>query len=146
MHRKSVAGPGVVHWGRSARISQAILDTNFLGIQKTTQFTNFVPHQTTEAVLQQAELFAVFNHRSGLFFRGEASWDDQNNAGYVPSLPGDAFWQFNAFVGYRWLQRRAELRLGLLNITGQGYNMNPLNLYQELPLHRTITMRLQLHF
>jgi len=73
-------------------------------------------------------------------------WNGQDNAGYTPNLPGDGFWQFNAFAGCRFLHRRAELRLGLLNITGQNYNLNPLNLYAEYPLQRTFTMRLRLNF
>jgi len=30
------------------------------------------------------------------------------NSGYNPSLAGDSFWQFNAYVGYRFLQRRGQ--------------------------------------
>ena len=52
----------------------------------------------------------------------------------------------NAFVGYRFLHRKAELTLGLLNITDQNYNLNPLNLYDELPRSRTLALRLQLSF
>ncbi len=122
------------------------MNTNFIGMQSYTHFVNFVPRQTTEAVLQQAELFAVFNHPSGFFLRGEAAWNDQNNAGYVPALPGDTFCQLNAFAGYRFLKRKAELRLGLLNIAGQDYHLNPLNLHDEYPYQRTISMRLRLNF
>jgi hypothetical protein len=61
-------------------------------------------------------------------------------------LPGDDFWQFNAFAGYRLMHRKAELRLGLLNISGQDYNLNPLNLHQEYPHRRTLTVRLLLNF
>jgi Tfp pilus assembly protein PilF len=132
--------------GVQYRISQAILNTNFISVPNGIQFWHFVPRQTTEAVLQQVQLFAVFNHPSGFFLRAEALWNDQNNAGYTPSLPGDDFWQFNAFAGYRFLHRAAELRFGVLNIAGQDYNLNPLNLYQELPYKRTLAMRLQLNF
>ena len=56
------------------------------------------------------------------------------------------FWQLNAFVGYRFPHRKAELPLGLLNITGQNYNFNPLNLYNEMPRSRTLALSLQVNF
>ena len=67
-------------------------------------------------------------------------------AATIPGEPGDDFWQFNAFAGYRFLHRKAEVTLGLLNITDQNYNLNPLNLYNELPRTRTLALRLQLNF
>ena len=54
--------------------------------------------------------------------------------------------QITAFVGYRSPRRKAELSLGLLNITDQNYNLNPLNLYDELPRSRTLALSLRLNF
>lgn len=132
--------------GAQYRISQAILNNNFTDVPDGLLFVNFQPSQRTEAVLQQAELFAIYNHPSGFFARGEALWNDQNNGGYTSVLRSDDFWQFNVFAGCRFLHRRAELRLGLINIGGQDYNVNPLNLHQELPHQRTLTMRLRANF
>jgi Tfp pilus assembly protein PilF len=132
--------------GAQYRISQAALKSDFPDVPNDLVFDNFEPRQQTKAVLRQAELFVAFNHPSGFFARGEALWNDQNSGGYTPDLPGDAFWQFNAFVGYRFFHRAAELRVGLLNITGQDYRLNPLNLYQEFPYQRTLTVRLRLNF
>jgi hypothetical protein len=36
--------------------------------------------------------------------------------------------------------------IGLLNIADQGYKLNPLNVYNELPLTRTLAARLQVYF
>jgi hypothetical protein len=132
--------------GAQYGISQAVLNNNFIDVSNRLRFVNFEPCQQTEAVLQQVELFAIFNHPSGLFLRGEASWNEQSNASYTPILPGNNFWQFNAFAGYRFFHCKAELRLGLLNIGGQGYNLNPLNLHEEYPHQRTFTIRLRLNF
>ena len=132
--------------GAEYGISQATLNNNFVDVPDGLRFANFVPRQQTEATLQQADLFAIYNHPSGFFIHGEALWNGQNNAGYTPNLPGEDFWQFNAFAGYRFLHRRAELRLGVLNIGGQDYNLNPLNLHEEYPHQRTFTMRLRLNF
>jgi outer membrane receptor for ferric coprogen and ferric-rhodotorulic acid len=96
--------------------------------------------------LQQLSLSAIYNHPCGFFARGEALWEAQSNNGYTPAEPGDDFWQFNALVGYRFPRRKAEVTLGLLNLTDQNYNLNPLNLYNELPRSRTLALRLQLSF
>jgi hypothetical protein len=92
------------------------------------------------------DLLVVYNHPCGFFVQPEAHWYAQNNSGYNPGEPGANFWQFNAFIGYRFPRRKAEITLGFLNITGQNYNLNPLNLYNELPRSRTLALRLQLSF
>ena len=96
--------------------------------------------------MQQLNFSAIYNHPCGFFAREEAQWYGQNNSGYTPGEPGADFWQFNAFVGYRFPRRKAQVTLGLLNLTGQNYNLNPLNLYNELPRTRTLALRLQLNF
>ncbi|MEI9962529.1 MAG: TonB-dependent receptor [Limisphaerales bacterium] len=131
--------------GGQYRISQALLDEDYPGTPNDpVRNYNFTPHQRLEAILQQVRLFAVLNHPSGFFARGEALWNGQNN--YSANLPDDYFWQFNAFVGWRFLQRKAEITVGLLNIGNQTYNLNPLNLHPELPQYRTLAMRLRLNF
>jgi outer membrane receptor protein involved in Fe transport len=81
-----------------------------------------------EATLHQLHLVAHYNHSCGFFARAGAIWSRQDNSGYTPARPGDDFWQFNLEAGYRFAQRRAELRVGLLNLTDQDYQLNPLNL------------------
>lgn len=103
-------------------------------------------NQNNQATLQQLDLSANFNHPSGLFGRFDALWFRQDNLGYSPDEPGDDFWQFNAYAGYRFLHRQAELQIGLLNITGQNYRLNPLNLYNELPRERTLSVLFNFYF
>jgi hypothetical protein len=88
----------------------------------------------------------LFNHPSGFFAGAEALWTLQRNEGYTPALAGADFWQFNAFVGYRFPGRHAEVRLALLNIADQDYRLNPLNLTAQLPRERTLVVRLDFHF
>ena len=106
---------------------------------------NFAPN-TQVSYLHQVNLFGLFNHSSGFFSQFEAIWSQQSNQGYSPDIPGDDFWQFNAFVGYRFFRRAAEVRLGILNITDQDYRLNPLNIYNELPRERTLAFRFRLNF
>lgn len=134
--------------GARYRISQAVLNDSYIDVPNFVPngFVNFQPRQRTKGVLQQLDLSAIYNHPSGFFSEGEALWFGQSNTGYAPGEPGDNFWQFNVFVGYRSPRRNAELVLGLLNLAGQNYNLNPLNNYNELPHDRTLTVRLRLNF
>jgi hypothetical protein len=88
----------------------------------------------------------VFNHRSGFFSKIEALWTAQSNDGYAVDLAGDNFWQFNAFVGYRFPRRIAEVQVGVLNIGNQDYHLNPLTLYSELPRSRTFFASFKFNF
>ena len=134
--------------GARYRLSQAVLNDSYIDVPNSLPngFVNFQPRQRTKGVLQQLDLSAIYNHPSGFFSEGEALWFGQSNTGYAPGEPGDNFWQFNVFVGYRSPRRNAELVLGLLNLAGQNYNLNPLNNYNELPHDRTLTVRLRLNF
>jgi outer membrane receptor protein involved in Fe transport len=87
-----------------------------------------------------------YNHPRGFLAQFQALWNLQSNQGYQPDEPGDEFWQLNAFVGYRFLHRKVEVRVGLLNLTDQDYRLEPLTLYSELPRERTFVARLQFHF
>ena len=131
----------------SYQVSQSVLKEYFTDVPDTSLGPGSIqPKQRQKGVLNQVDLLAVYNHPCGFYAQGEADWYGQNNSGYTPGEPGDSFWQLNAFVGYRFPRRRAEVALGLLNITGQNYNLNPLNLYNELPRNRTLALRLQMNF
>jgi tetratricopeptide (TPR) repeat protein len=134
--------------GARYRLTQAVLNDNFPNVPVSPSYITkpIAPGQRTDGVLQQLSLSAIYNHPCGFFARGEALWEAQSNNGYTPAEPGDDFWQFNALVGYRFPRRKAEVTLGLLNLTDQNYNLNPLNLYNELPRSRTLALRLQLSF
>ena len=122
-------------------INPAILATdplrNPLGIQ---------PNQTFDSVLNTVTLHANGNHPTGLFSMFDADWYHQNNSGFSPAEPGNDFWQFNAYAGYRMLHRRVEFTIGLLNLFDQNYSLEPLNLYNEMARNRTLLTRLRISF
>jgi len=99
--------------------------------------------QRVEGVLNNLNLFGIYNSPCGFFAEGQALWYAQNS---LKGEPGDDFWQFNAFAGYRFPRRRAEITLGLLNISGRNYKLNPLNIYSDLPRERTLAVRFSVHF
>jgi tetratricopeptide (TPR) repeat protein len=133
--------------GARYRLSNAELENRFPQIPATVpQFGGFRAEQNLEATLHQVNLFVLYNHPSGLFGGANAVWTQQSNRGYSPDLPGDDFWQFNLEAGWRFLRRRVEARVALLNLTGQDYMLNPLNLTSELPRERTLAMSLRFNF
>ena len=102
--------------------------------------------QDVSAKLHQLDLYCIYQHSCGFFSQFDALWSHQENSGYSPALPGDDFWQFNLYAGYRFWQRRAEAKIGLLNLADQDYRLNPLTLYNELPRGRELTVSLKFNF
>ena len=129
--------------GASYRVSRAELDQVLSEIP-----TSVLPtaSQDLEGILHQVRLYARFNHESGFYSQIESLWSQQSNRGYTPNIPGDDFWQFNAFAGYRFYQRRAQVQVGILNIADKDYQLNPLNLYQELPRERMFVASFRFNF
>ena len=129
--------------GTRYRLSRAELESEFAELP-----TALIPETRTEdrATLHQLNLFAIWQNAAGFFARGEGIWYAQNNESSTGSLPDDDFWHFNAVAGYRFPRRRAEIAVGLLNITDQDYRLNPLNSAIELPRGRTfmVSMRFNL--
>src|SRR5204863_3646010 len=90
-------------------------------------------NRTERAKLHQVQLQALYHHPSGVFARGEYRFLSQQNTGYSAARPGDSLGQINLFVGYRFPRQRAELTLGVLNLTDADYRLNSLTPYTELP-------------
>ena len=131
--------------GARYRLTEADLLGQFNDIPSSV-FGSDALDQDVTATLHQVYLYAIYQHRCGFFGQFDTIWSQQSNRGYSPDIPGDDFWQFNVYVGYRFLQRRAEARVGVLNLTDQDYQLNPLTLYNELPRERTLMVSLKLNF
>jgi len=88
------------------------------------------------STLQEGDAYLLFDHRSGIYAKLDAHWYGQRNDGFNPGEPYSSFFQENIYLGYRFLHRRAEMQLGILNLAGGDYDLNPLTVYQELPRKR----------
>ncbi len=128
--------------GSRYRLSEAELESRFPEVPQPGRSLD----RETRALLHQVNLFAIYNHPCGFFGQAQSLWTAQRNHGDDSTLANDSFWHFNVFVGYRFARRRAELALGLLNLTDQDYRLNPLNLHAELPRDRTFIVSLRLHY
>jgi len=71
-------------WSLGARykLSQAELETRFLDVP-----SDVIPRSRNRAVLNQLNLFAIYNHPSGFFAQAQSLWTAQNNHHYDPDLP-----------------------------------------------------------
>jgi Tfp pilus assembly protein PilF len=99
-----------------------------------------------EVIFHQARIYGMFNHTSGFFASCEANWLLQDTRTGPPEFLDEEIWQFNAWVGWRFAERRAEAAVGILNITDQDYRFNPLLAMRELTRERTFSARLRLLF
>ena len=131
--------------GASYRRSEADFESFLTDVPRNVPGAAGVNRDVT-AILHQVRLFANFNHPSGLFASVNGLWTQQSNQGYQPDIPGDDFWQLNLYAGWRFWRRHAEVRVGLLNVTDEDYQLNPLNLYNELPRDRTLAVNLKFYF
>ena len=123
------------------RFADAHHDTRFPDISNDVEFTILTPHEEIESVLHTVTAQANFNHRSGVFAVVNGTWYLQDIDGYSSALRGDDLFQFNSFLGYRFFRRKAEISIGLLNVTDQDYRLLPLNLHAALPRERTMYFR-----
>jgi Tfp pilus assembly protein PilF len=129
-------------FGVRYRLSHAALESRFANFPAT---STLPPRTDDEAVLHQVGLSGLYQHPSGFFGQAEAWWYGQVNHGAAATVGQDEFWQLNAWAGWRMWRRRLEIRAGVLNITGQDYRLNPLNLTPDLPRERTFVAGLKIN-
>ncbi len=130
--------------GARYRLSEAKLNTHLPDLAGVTGASAL--EQDSRAVLQQGQLYLSYNLPCGFFAEWDSDWFHQSNHGYSPALSAANFWQHNVYAGYVFPHRRAELLLGILNLTGQDYRLNPLNLQTAPVRGRTLTVSLRMNF
>jgi tetratricopeptide (TPR) repeat protein len=142
------------------------LNDDFVVLYRPESLNDLAAEGDRQAVstLQELSLFVLYNHPSGFFGRFEANWYGQQNDNFVRTvefqpagtrprvrtrnlgLAGDQFWQFNLQAGYRFHRNQCEISLGLLNLTGTDYHLDPLTPHLEFPRDRTLFIRCKLNF
>lgn len=132
-------------FGVRYRVARAQLERSFpeypgLGVDSVDDNTDW------RGLLHTVILSALYRHQSGLFGRTEGIFYSQERDRDDASVPGDNFWQLNAYLGYRFLRGRAEASIGLLNLLDNEYRLDPINPYTDQPRSRTFYARLLLSF
>lgn len=136
-------------WGGSIHINQLLCDTLSVGARYTftrgeldSEFPelsaiNFTGLNASEASeLHEAEAYLHWNHPDGWFSRFSARFLSQDNEGYGGSRPGDSWTQLDLAVGRRLFDNRAAFTIGILNLTDEDYDFNPLITRPEQPRER----------
>jgi len=127
------------------RLTQAELQTDFPEIQPSVaNRSNFIEDST--ARLQTVLLSGRWTHPCGAFAEWRSQWFHQNSWDAVGATFSEAFWQHDLFIGYRFDRRRAEVRVGILNLGDTDYRLDPLNRYRPLARERTFAADLKLNF
>ena len=109
------------------------------------QNATYIPEDQS-AYLHQIGAYLLWNHPSGLFAQFDAHGYLQQNIGYGGAEPGNDFVQLDIEGGWRFWQRRGQLTVGVLNLAGQNYKLNPLTVYSELPRSRVFFVQLNIVF
>lgn len=109
------------------------------------------PDRVESGLLHRWQGRFLYQHSGGLFACGQVAAFRQDSGGYEDRIvsgprPGDAGYQVDACVGWRFPRRLGQIALGCLNITAQNYRLNALNAYSDLPRDRLWTGRVQLNF
>ena len=146
--------------GVSYKFTSSELDLHLLEIPTNIYWSFTNAENTARSDLHQFDAYVLFNQPSGFFARVDANWFHQDNtlktfmrlgsgfdtARVEVKLPGDEFPQFNVYVGWRFPRQLGDLTLGVLNVGGGDYHLNPLNSYAELPHERVYAAQLRLRF
>ncbi len=134
-------------FGASYRISEATLKDNYVDVSDQVATDSLFPARTkARGTLQMLNAHAIWQEARGLFARLDATWMHQRNIGYQPTRSNEDFWHLDAMAGYRFPRRRIEFAAGVMNLTGQNYQLSPLNLHAELFHGRTFVAQLRFQF
>ena len=133
--------------GAIYRLSRAELIDDFPDITAAgAAATGFITRHDTTARLHTLDLNIIYQNPLGFFARAGSVWTHQENHGDSVTQAGDDFWQANVLTGWRFFHRRAEITVGVLNVTAQNYRLSPLNLYSETPRDRTFYTQFKFQF
>jgi hypothetical protein len=125
------------------QFSRSDLAVGMPNIPATPSFQRVI---TSQADLDEIRLAGMWQHPRGFFARTELWWFAQELGGSTTQPPGDSFPELNEYVGYRFPNRRVDLTVGLLNLTGGDYHLSPLNYYLDMPHERLFYARLRFNF
>ena len=95
--------------------------------------------------LHQWRTSMLFAWPESFFARAEFAWWEQHGRDALAGV-NDAFPQVNLLAGWQFRNRRGDLTIGILNLTGEDYRLSPINYYLEQPRERTLYTRLRFNF
>jgi hypothetical protein len=76
----------------------------------------------------------------------EARWLAQQTLESLNGQPSEMFGQLDLFAGYRLPRQRGEVVVGVLNVTGDDYRLDPVTAHPEFPRERVFYARVSFRF
>jgi Tfp pilus assembly protein PilF len=145
LNLNQLAGPDL-SFGAGYTLSSAAIDYNNQVLGQPAGTTGTEYKINNQATLHQISLFGNYYLPCGFFSQVQANWYAQSDKGFAVNEPGDAFWQFNLFAGYRFPKRHIEVQVGVLNLANQNYRLDPLTYYLDPCRTRSFYSSLKFNF
>lgn len=112
-----------------------------LGINSTSPYLD-----DTDAHLYIAALYGRFQHPTGFFAQTDLQYWYQENGSIDPDIDNESAPNLNLSFGYRLRKQKGEVRLSVLNLTDEEYELNPLSNYNLPPQERTFLIETRFNF
>jgi Tfp pilus assembly protein PilF len=123
------------------QFTRADLDRDFPVLPAT---PGFARTQNDRADLHRSGLSLLYQRKDGWFARGMIAYLHQQEIDPSP-LASEDLVQLNLFAGWRFPRVHGDITVGVLNLTGSDYHLNPLTPYEEFPRERTFYCRFRLN-
>jgi hypothetical protein len=117
------------------RMAEAELEGVYPGLPPDEDFV-----RNEHSVMDQVSFGARYQRPEGFFASWESAWTQQSDSRDAAEMTGDNFWRHDLWVGWRFLRRKVELAVGILNLTDEDYRLYPLNYFGETYRERTVAV------
>lgn len=117
------------------RLAESVLEASHPGLPALEAYG-----RDERSLLNQVSAAARYQHPVGFFGTWESVWTHQSNHRDAAWMEGDAFWRHDVWLGWRFLRRKAELAVGVLNLTGEDYRIHPLSEFSPGYRDRTVAV------
>jgi Tfp pilus assembly protein PilF len=123
------------------QFTRAELDHGYPTIPAT---PGFARTQNDRAELHRAGLSLLYQRKDGWFARGMVAFLHQQEISPSPPASEDLA-QLHLFAGWRFPRLHGDITVGVLNLNGSDYHLNPLTPYEEFPRERTFYCRFRVN-
>ena len=100
----------------------------------------------TNAHLYIGSVYARYQNPNGWFATTDLQYWYQENNSIEPEIDNESAPNLNLSIGYRLQKQKGEVRVSILNLTDEEYELNPLNNYRLPPQERTFVIETRFSF
>ena len=100
----------------------------------------------TNAHLYIGSVYARYQNPNGWFATTDLQYWYQENNSIESEIDNESAPNLNLSIGYRLQKQKGEVRISILNLTDEEYELNPLNNYRLPPQERTFVIETRFSF